>query len=265
MDEMDNRNRSLRRSRGTAISLARLFGKTAVNSLFLGLPVGDVLDVAIDHVRAFEQDRRKGNYEAWIRQILDNCSGLSPEELEEAEFDLDDFVALSEAVLREIESEKIKNYATLFHNLLQHSIDHETTFFLVVSCRELSSLEIELAKKLYVFSRDGFTDFHGNSPLTIVKESEGKSPLHVARLSKLKTYGLVDEKGAPTQLLGVFCTSTSPPDELEPEAFGYRSPCPAQSHYHVWIDDHLQGDRATYQHWVGQNITRVLDRHKIKY
>lgn len=204
-DMSGDKERSIARSKRSAVNLVDFLAEGAVGLLPGGVPVYKVGKILWEHAGKFISDRREKRLEEFHRKALSEGDCSYWEEIKEKEFSIDEYYSLLNFVVQDEEEQKVDFYAKLFRLVLLGKIPEEYRTHIIRSARELKFSDIELLRQLYINDKYEF-EGPGNRIRQIAELTQPNDPRQLYSIQTLIRFGYLSDKDGtkppwPTKLL----------------------------------------------------------------
>jgi len=217
-----NREKSIIRSKKTAVTVGDLLGKELLTTIVPGSGLGyELAKALINHGKSYFSDRTEGRLEEFYLALLKGKTS----ENEYSDFlnkpmDIDDYYAVLTSCIQDIENEKVSIYSQLMVGLIVSNISGEVRRHFIRTCEELTYSELCFFKDLYINSEHDLMTVGGVQQQ--VKEMlSTNEPLRRLAIAKLMSSGFIDKDESGITSMGkIFISIIFPPDALSPEAVG---------------------------------------------
>ncbi|WP_454061413.1 hypothetical protein [Candidatus Nitrospira salsa] len=217
-----NRDKSIIRSKKTAVTVGDLLGKELLTTFIPGSGlVYELVKALINHGRQYYLDRTESRLEEFHLGLLNGIE--SQEEYSDfinKPFDLDDYYALLASCVQDIENEKVEIYSQLMRGLIGGELDPEMRRHFVKACQKLTYSELCFLKDLYIYSKHDLMTVGGiqEQIKTMLSTHE---PLRRLAIEKLMSSGFIDKEERNITSMGEkFISIIFPSGALSPEAVG---------------------------------------------
>ncbi|PSV34619.1 hypothetical protein [Photobacterium sp. GB-210] len=257
---MDKEN-SLTRSKKTVSSLADILLKEGVNTLLPGSTlVYEVGKLAIQHGKQYFTDRteqRLHDFHLGIVQSETNDE-VNLEGILKKTFNLDEYHAVLNACVQDIENEKTEIYSVLMKSLMVKEITTRHRRFFITVTKQLTFTEIELIRKLYINSSYDLMTVGGTSQqITSILTSH--DALTDITIRTLVSYGLVaNDRKDMTSLGKLYAEVLFEENKLPPKSINRQE----YTKINVAILNYMIGDKTHDQ--VSRHLHESLWSHGVK-
>jgi hypothetical protein len=202
----NQKNKSIQRSKKTAISFVDVLGKE-VSSLII--PGGGIIYAGIknlvEHVREWQKDRAEDRLFQFHDKIFRGISNKQLEDFLGKKFSINEYYSLLNHVLQDEEDQKIDIYARIFQALHMGLIPESYRKHIITCSRELKYDDFELMRLIYINEKYEFVG-PGNRVEQIMLLTTSNNPIKAYGIQTLHRFGCLSEidKGKPlwpTELL----------------------------------------------------------------
>lgn len=268
-----NKEKSLIRSKKSASSLADILLKEGVNTLLPGASLAyEVGKLAVQHGKQYFTDRTEQRlYDFHMGIIKDET--VDKENLEsilKKPFDLDEYHSVLNACVQDIENEKTEIYSDLMKSLMIKEISTRYRRFFITITKQLTIVEIELIRNLYINANYDMMTVGGTSQqVTAILNSQ--DIMTDITIRTLVSYGLVaDDRKGMTDLGKLYAETLFEKNKLTPDSINrqeYKMINVAILNYmisdrtHDQVSCHLQN--SLFSHGVKSSIL-ALNRHSVR-
>ncbi|MEZ9133661.1 hypothetical protein AB4143_05845 [Vibrio breoganii] len=257
MDE----ERSLTRSKKSASSLADILLKEGVNTLLPGSSLMyEVGKLAVQHGRQYFTDRTE-------QRVYDFHVGIiSDETADEAKFksflaksfDLDEYHAVLNACVQDIENEKTEIYSDLMKSLMVKGIATRHRRFFITVTKQLTFVEIDFFRNLYINANFDMMTVGGTQQQVISMLSSQDTMTDIT-IRTLVSYGLVtDDRKGMTGLGKLYAEALFEQQKLTPKSINRQK----FTGLNIAILNYMISDKTHDQ--VSHYLQESLWRHGVK-
>ncbi|MEZ9297676.1 hypothetical protein AB4168_04140 [Vibrio splendidus] len=268
-----NKEKSLTRSKKTGSSLADILLKEGVNTLLPGSSlVYEVGKLAVQHGKQYFTDRTEQRlYDFHIGIIQDETADeANLESILKKSFDLDEYHAVLNACVQDIENEKTEIYSDLMKSLMVKGIATRYRRFFITVTKQLTFVEIELIRNLYINANYDMMTVGGTSQ-QVTSMLSSQDIMTDITIRTLVSYGLVtDDRKGMTNLGKLYAEALFEQNKLTPDSINrqeYTNINIAILNYmisdktHDQVSRHLQD--SLWSHGVKSSIL-ALNRHSVR-
>lgn len=255
------KEQSLIRAKTSGSTLGEVLLKEGLSSLIHGASLAyEVSKIGVRHGRAYFTDRAEQRLYAFHMRLIQGESTNEDEVVDilEKPFDLDEYHALLDACVHDIENEKADIYSDLMKALLLSEITKEHRRFFITITKQLTYAELSFLRKVYINQHFDMMTV-GGVPSQIASILNPKDTMTAITIRKLISYGLVaDDKKGLTDLGNSYVTALFKHDELTPQSIKK----PAFTGLNIAIISYKIGDE--HHDRVADYLQDALWHHNIK-
>ena len=238
MSKIDDKDKSLTRTKKTATSLLELLGPEAISSLIPGgtLAYG-FAKTLVNHAIQFHEDRKQSRINDFHKMLLEGTSKEDYEIFFKQEFSSEDYYSLLSSTIRDDEDAKTIFYSKIFKALIIQKIPEKYKRHFIKSIRELSYSDIEILRGMYISSKHEIKCDTNTFTLqdSFPPKPEKIDPIRNISIQALERLGFVDVHNNtigenptenishPTELVKPFVEALYGSEDLTPKSIGKES------------------------------------------
>ncbi|MGF1727204.1 hypothetical protein [Photobacterium nomapromontoriensis] len=224
---MENKTRrSYLRTQSLAANGSKVMLKQIITNLAPGAPmIWDVIEALLGYGQRYYNDRKEQRLEEFHKRLVNTClkgDKKNIEEFLEQELDLNDYHALLNACVSDIENEKTELYANLMAALISYNYSPQISRHFILSMNQLSYHDLDFIRRLYIYAQFDVMSHRGQArPQSLLKSQE---PLTKVLIAKLDAMAFLDEAHRGLSSLGErFAKAIFTDTGLTAEAIGERT------------------------------------------
>jgi hypothetical protein len=257
---MDKEN-SLTRSKKTVSSLADILLKEGVNTLLPGSSlVYEVGKLAVQHGKQYFTDRTEQRLYDFHMGIVQGEANdeANLESILKKPFNLDEYHAVLNACVQDIENEKTEIYSDLMKSLMVKEITTKHRRFFITVTKQLTFTEIELIRNLYINANYDLMTVGGTSQ-QVTSMLTSQDVLTDITIRTLVSYGLVtDDRKDMTSLGKLYAEVLFEENKLTPKSINRQE----YTKINVAILNYMISDKIHDQ--VSHHLQESLWGHGVK-
>lgn len=192
-----DREKSLIRSKRSAITVAELLAKEGITALVPGGGlVYDLTKSLVLHSRNYFTDRTENRLEEFHKALLNDSQDENKvKDFINKEFDLGDYYAVLSSCIQDIENEKVLIYAKLMKGIIEQEIGAKIKRHFITSCKDLTFTELCFLKEIYINSKFDLMTVGGiNQQISGLLKT--KELFQSLTINKLIQFGYIDKDGS---------------------------------------------------------------------
>lgn len=262
---VNEKEKSLIRSKGTIISLADILAKEGAGFVPGGATMYDLAKLLAQHVKAYLKDRTEERLLNFHHELLSGIPSEDQTKFLEQEFSIDSYYSLLNHALQDEEEQKVDVYAKIFKGLQLGLISNEYRLHLIRGIRELKYSDFEFMRRIYINEKYEFK--HPGNRINQVKAlTVTRDPVKSYSIQTLIRFGFLSESDDkkppwPTNLLNILVEFLYNPQDLLDEALKKKAEiAKVETFWVFFVCDFIGKDQG-----VLSQIDKHLGREKIKY
>lgn len=221
---MEN-NQSLARSKKSMSSLADILLKDSVNTLVPGAALMyDVGKLAVQHAKQYFSDRTGQRVNDFHMGLVrgETESQESIDKLMSKPFSLDEYHAVLNACVQDIENEKTEVYSQLMKSLITDEITGDYRRFFITVTKTLNASEIDFLRTLYINANHDMMTVGGtHQQVTSILKGKNLDAMTKITVNTLVSYGLItEERDDITRIGRLYAETLFVKSELTPVSIG---------------------------------------------
>ena len=183
----------------------------------------DSIKALVNYGKKYYENRNNKRLETFHKNLLIDENG-KPEAIENLnkKYSADDYYSLLKSLLQDEEDEKVRFYSALMKSIINGNVNKDHKKYFIRTLKDLSCYDLDLIRKLFIFSNFEFTD-NGSVKNQLKQFGKETSPITKASLSNLIRLGYIDfnqDLHIPTTLLEDLAKVIFSPEEIKPLSIG---------------------------------------------